>query len=161
MQTLGLFSLDHVVLFSMKDADRPHYPRVLDLKLCGCGNEECTFLCRCSYLFRAERERDWERAFKGIRNRTRRENLAEYRRQHNGRNDRSQGVTEDVTHNWHRRTGHQPEIESSCGKIISRGQHQTPDRVIAAQAKGHRDQSAPRVPDYNGLSNVEGSREPS
>ena len=45
MQTLGLFSLDHVVLFSMKDADRLHYSRVLKLQLCGCGDEERTFLC--------------------------------------------------------------------------------------------------------------------
>jgi hypothetical protein len=61
MQTLRLFSLYDLVLFSMEDADGPQYPRV-DLKLCGCRNKECTFLCRCSYLFRAERERDRERA---------------------------------------------------------------------------------------------------
>ena len=114
MQTLGLFSLDDRVLFSMKDADRPQYPWVVDLKLCGRRNEECTFLCRCSYLFRAKRERDRKRAFKGIRNRTRRENLAEYRRQHNDRNDRREGITEEVTYNWHGRPGRQPEIESEA-----------------------------------------------
>ena len=80
MQSPGLFSLDDLVLVAMKEADGLHDARTLKLQLGGCGDEECTFLCRCPQLLGAERERDWKRAFEGLRDRPRLKNLAKQRR---------------------------------------------------------------------------------